>query len=195
MEHPRVTAAGFPLIRPRRLRTTPAIRRMVRETRLHPDQLVLPMFAVDGAGVEEPIASLKGHSRLSADLIAARAARAYADGVPAVLLFGVSDTKDEEATASHDPDGAVQRAVAAVKDRVPEMCVITDVCLCAYTSHGHCGVVVDGRVDNDPSLEILARAAVSHADAGADVVAPSDMMDGRVSARRSTPRVTPRRRS
>lgn len=180
MEHPRVTAAGFPLIRPRRLRTTPAIRRMVRETRLHPDQLVLPMFAVDGAGVEEPIASLKGHSRLSADLIAARAARAYADGVPAVLLFGVSDTKDEEATASHDPDGAVQRAVAAVKDRVPEMCVITDVCLCAYTSHGHCGVVVDGRVDNDPSLEILARAAVSHADAGADVVAPSDMMDGRV---------------
>ncbi len=186
MEHPQATAAGFPVIRPRRLRATPAMRRMVRETRLHADQLILPLFAVDGHGVEQPIASLKGQSRLSPDLLAQRAAEAYADGVPAVLLFGVSDVKDDVASVAYDPDGAVQRAIAAVKDRVPEMCVITDVCLCAYMSHGHCGVLGDdGVIDNDPSLELLARAAVSHAQAGADVVAPSDMMDGRVAAIRA----------
>lgn len=177
-----LTPAGFPALRSRRMRAGESIRRMVRETRLHPDQLILPLFAVDGRDVEIPIASLKGHSRLSPDRIADRAARAFRAGVPAVLLFGVSDDKDDHATASHDPDGAVQRAVAAVKERVPEMCVITDVCLCAYTSHGHCGVIHDDEVDNDASIDIIARAAVSHAQAGADIVAPSDMMDGRVSA-------------
>jgi len=176
------TIAGHPTARPRRLRRGATLRRMVRETRLSPDQLILPLFAVPGAGVEVPIPSLAGQARLSPDLVAARAARAYAAGVPAVLLFGVSDEKDALASVSHDPDGAVQRAVAAVKDAVPDMVVITDVCLCAYTDHGHCGLVVDGEVDNDASLEVLARAALSHAEAGADVVAPSDMMDGRVGA-------------
>ena len=182
MHHVTDTFARHPQARPRRLRRGETLRRMVRETRLSPDQLVLPLFAIAGDGVEEPIASLPGQSRLSADLLARRAARAYAAGVPAVLLFGVSDEKDAEASVSHDPNGAVQRAVAAVKDAVPDMVVITDVCLCAYTDHGHCGLVVDGEVDNDASLEILARAALSHARAGADVVAPSDMMDGRVAA-------------
>ena len=179
------TLAGHPLARPRRLRRGETLRRMVRETRLSPDQLILPLFAVDGVGVEVPIPSLPGQARLSPELVAARAARAYAAGVPAVLLFGVSDDKDATATASHDPNGAVQRAVAAVKDAVPEMVVVTDVCLCAYTDHGHCGLVVDGEVENDASLEVLARAALSHAEAGADVVAPSDMMDGRVAAIRA----------
>jgi len=176
------TIAGHPTARPRRLRRGATLRRMVRETRLSPDQLILPLFAVPGAGVEVPIPSLAGQARLSPDRVAARASRAYAAGVPAVLLFGVSDEKDALASVSHDPDGAVQRAVAAVKDAVPDMVVITDVCLCAYTDHGHCGLVVDGEVDNDASLEVLARAALSHAEAGADVVAPSDMMDGRVGA-------------
>jgi porphobilinogen synthase len=173
------------VVRPRRTRATATLRRMVRETRLTPDALILPLFAVDGTGMEQPIASLPGHARLSVDLLAARARRAYDAGVPAVLLFGVTDLKDAAASSAHDADGVVQRAVAAVKDAVPDLVVVTDVCLCAYTDHGHCGIVVDGDVDNDLSLEVLARTAVSHADAGADVVAPSDMMDGRVAAIRS----------
>jgi len=177
--------AAFPAARPRRLRAGATMRRMVRETRLSPDQLILPMFAVPGRGVEAPIAALAGHSHLSPDLLAARAARAFDDGVPAVLLFGVSEHKDALGSGGHDPDGAVQRAVAAVKDARPEMVVITDVCLCAYTDHGHCGVVVDDAVDNDLTLDVLARVALSHAEAGADVVAPSDMMDGRVGAIRA----------
>ena len=177
--------AAFPASRPRRLRAGATLRRMVRETRLRPDQLILPMFAVGGTGVEEPISALPGHSRLSPDLLARRAAAAHDAGVPAVLLFGVTTRKDAAGSAAHDPDGEVQRAVAAVKDARPEMVVITDVCLCAYTDHGHCGIVAGGQVDNDASLEVLARAAVSHADAGADVVAPSDMMDGRVGAIRA----------
>lgn len=177
--------AGFPAVRPRRTRATATLRRMVRETRLSPDRLILPLFAVDGEGVEEPIASLPGHARLSADLLVRRAARAYRAGVPAVLLFGVTGHKDPAASAAHAADGVVQRAVAALKDEVPGLVVITDVCLCAYTDHGHCGIVVDGEVDNDVSLEVIARTAVSHADAGADIVAPSDMMDGRVGAIRA----------
>jgi porphobilinogen synthase len=158
---------------------------MVRETRLSVDQLVLPLFAVAGHGIDQPIASLPGHGRQSPDVLAARAARAYSAGIPAVLLFGVTDQKDADATASHDPHGVVQTAVAAIKHAVPELVVITDVCLCAYTDHGHCGLVVDGEVHNDSSIEVIARAAVSHAEAGADIVAPSDMMDGRVAAIRA----------
>jgi porphobilinogen synthase len=179
------TQAGFPVVRPRRLRRTATLRRMVREHRVAPDQLILPMFAVDGVGREDPILSMPGHARMSADVLAVRASRAYDAGVPAVLLFGVTEHKDETGSWSADPNGEVQAAIAAVKLLVPEMVVITDVCLCEYTSHGHCGVLRDGHVDNDASLEHLARAAVSHAAAGADIVAPSDMMDGRVGAIRS----------
>jgi porphobilinogen synthase len=178
--------AGFPVVRPRRLRRTATLRRMVRETRISADQLILPMFAIGGAGREEPIASMPGHARMSPDVLAVRAARAYEAGVPAVLLFGVTDRKDEVGSQSCNPTGEVQEAVAAIKLLVPEMVVITDVCLCEYTSHGHCGVLRDGDVDNDATLELLGRAALSHADAGADIVAPSDMMDGRVGAIRHT---------
>jgi len=177
--------APFPQARPRRLRASATLRRMVRETRLTPDRFVLPLFVVEGAGVTQPLDSLPGHARLSADLAAQAARQAYAVGVPAVLLFGVTDRKDESASGAHDPGGAVQTAIAAIKDAEPDVVVVTDVCLCAYTDHGHCGILVDGEVANDVSLEVIARAAVSHADAGADVVAPSDMMDGRVGAIRS----------
>ncbi|MDH3226408.1 MAG: porphobilinogen synthase [Thermoleophilia bacterium] len=174
--------AGFPRVRPRRNRRTATLRRMVRETRLSADQLILPLFAVTGEGVQQPIDALPGHSRLSPDLIAARAERAFAAGVPAVLLFGLADEKDEIASDAYRDDAAGQRAIAAIKSAVPEMVVISDVCLCAFTDHGHCGIVVDGEVDNDSSLELITRTAVSHAEAGADLVAPSDMMDGRVGA-------------
>jgi porphobilinogen synthase len=174
--------AGFPVVRPRRLRRSATLRRMVCETRLSADQLVLPMFAIAGRGHEVPIGAMPGHARMSPDILATRAARAFAAGVPAVLLFGVTDHKDEVGSSSADPHGEVQEAIAELKRAVPEMVVITDVCLCEYTSHGHCGILRDGEVDNDLSLEALARAAVSHADAGADIVAPSDMMDGRVAA-------------
>jgi porphobilinogen synthase len=177
--------AGFPTARPRRLRQGVTLRRMVRETRLSVDQLVLPMFAIAGHGHEVPIDAMPGHARMSSDLLAERAARAFAAGVPAVLLFGVTEHKDELGTKSFDPHGEVQEAIGAVKRVAPEMVIITDVCLCEYTSHGHCGILRAGQVDNDVSLEALARAAVSHADAGADIVAPSDMMDGRVGAIRA----------
>ena len=183
-ESTRVQGA-FPQVRGRRTRRTATLRRMVRETRVTPDQLILPMFAVTGLDREEPIESLGGHARRSPDLIARAAQRAFAAGVPAVLLFGISDHKDEMGSAAHDADGAAQRAIRAIKDAVPEMVVITDVCLCAYTDHGHCGLLTNGDVDNDRSLDVIAAAAVSHAAAGADIVAPSDMMDGRVGAIRS----------
>jgi porphobilinogen synthase len=185
IERSETVRAGFPRVRMRRLRAGETIRRMVRETRLSPDRLVLPMFAIEGRDASVPIAALPGHARMSPDVAARTAARAYAAGVPAVLLFGVTDRKDEAASAAYDPSGPAQAAIAAIKDAVPEMVVVTDVCLCAYTDHGHCGVVVDGAVHNDLSLELLARTAVSHADAGADIVAPSDMMDGRVGAIRA----------
>jgi porphobilinogen synthase len=184
-ERETTAAARFPQVRMRRLRAGEVMRRMVRETRLSPDLMVLPLFAIEGRDARVPIASLPGHARLSPDLAAAAAARAFATGVPAVLLFGVTDHKDGAGSAAYEPGGVVQTAVAAIKDAVPEMVVVTDVCLCAYTDHGHCGVVIDGEVHNDLSLELLARTAVSHADAGADVVAPSDMMDGRVGAIRA----------
>lgn len=169
----------------RRLRSGPAIRRMVRETRLSPDQLVLPAFAIAGRGAREPIAALPGQARLSPDLLADVARRAYALGVPAMLVFGVTDEKDAHGSSAYRADGVTQTAVAAIKDAVPEMVVITDVCLCGFTDHGHCGILTDGRVDNDASLEFIALTAMSHARAGADIVAPSDMMDGRVGAIRT----------
>jgi porphobilinogen synthase len=177
--------ARFPQVRMRRLRAGETVRRMVRETRLSPDRLILPLFAIEGRDASVPIPALPGHARLSPDLAARAAARAHAAGVPAVLVFGVTDRKDGAASAAYEPGGVAQAAVAAIKEAVPGMVVITDVCLCGYTDHGHCGVVVDGEVHNDLSLELLARTAVSHADAGADIVAPSDMMDGRVGAIRA----------
>jgi porphobilinogen synthase len=177
--------AGFPQVRMRRLRAGERMRRMMRETRLSPDRLVLPMFAIGGRDARVPIPALPGHARLSPDLAARAAVRAFGAGVPAVLIFGVTDRKDPAGTSAHDPAGPAQAAVAAIKDAVPEMVVVTDVCLCGYTDHGHCGVIVDGEVHNDATLEALARVATSHADAGADMVAPSDMMDGRVAAIRA----------
>lgn len=166
--------------RPRRLRRTPAIRAMVRETFLSPKDFIYPLFVRGGKGVKEPIASLPGQFRFSPDTVAPEAKAVWALGVPGVILFGIPDQKDPVGSSSWAHDGVVQRAVEAIKEMVPEMVVITDVCLCEYTDHGHCGVIRDGKVDNDATLELLAKQALSHARAGADMVAPSDMMDGRV---------------
>jgi porphobilinogen synthase len=171
--------------RPRRLRRTPAIRRMVRETALSTDDLVYPVFVKHGKGEREPIPSMEGQYRLSVDELSKESAIVWSLGIPAVILFGLPRKKDELGSEAYARDGIVQQAVAAIKEKVPEMTVLTDVCLCQYTDHGHCGVIRDGQVDNDASLEILSRVALSHAQAGADFVAPSDMMDGRVRAIRS----------
>ena len=169
--------------RHRRLRRTEGIRRLVRETALRPSQLVLPMFTVAGEGIEQPVDALPGVSRLSPDMLVQRARQAHEAGIGGVLLFGVTDAKDAVATSASVDDGVVQVAVRALKRELPDLVVITDVCLCAYTDHGHCGLLDGaGEVDNDASLPVIARVAVSHARAGADVVAPSDMMDGRVGA-------------
>ena len=170
------------IVRPRRLRRTPAIRDMVRETRLSVDDLVYLVFVKPGTGVRDPIASMPGQFQYSVDTLAEEAEGIREEGIPAVMVFGLPDRKDPTGSRSWADDGIVQQAVAAVKRRVPDLTVITDVCLCEYTDHGHCGVLKDGDVDNDATLEILVRQAVSHADAGADMVAPSDMMDGRVAA-------------
>jgi porphobilinogen synthase len=155
---------------------------MVRETTLRADDFVYPLFAVHGRGVREPIGSMPGQYRLSIDELLKECKDAASMRIPAVLLFGLPRDKDPRGTEAYAEDGIIQQAVRAVKDTIPDLLVITDVCLCEYTSHGHCGVVEDGRVKNDPSLELIARTAVSHAEAGADMVAPSDMMDGRVAA-------------
>jgi len=155
---------------------------MVRETTLQVDDLIYPLFVVHGRGVREPIPSLPGQKRLSVDELVKEAKDAASMQIPAVLLFGVPREKDPRGSEAYAEDGIVQQAIRAVKDTVPDLLVITDVCLCQYTSHGHCGVVEDGRVKNDPTLDLLARVATSHAEAGADLVAPSDMMDGRVAA-------------
>jgi porphobilinogen synthase len=161
------------------------LRRLVRETRLSRDDLVLPLFAVPGSGVREAVTSMPGVFRLSADQIAEEA-KAVADlGIPAVILFGIPEQKDARGSGADAADGIVQRAIAAAKRATPELCVITDVCLCEYTDHGHCGLLDGEEVANDPSLERLAATALSHARAGADIVAPSDMMDGRVAAIRA----------
>jgi len=166
----------------RRLRQTETVRRMVRETWVTPGDLILPIFVRPGRGVKEPVGSMPGVFRWSVDRVAEPAAEAYELGVPAVILFGLPEHKDEEGSEAWRDDGVVQQAVRALKEALPELVVITDVCLCEYTSHGHCGVLGGERVLNDPTVERLARAAVSHARAGADWVAPSDMMDGRVGA-------------
>jgi len=159
---------------------------MVRETVLTPDDLIHPLFTVQGKNVKEPIPSMPGQFHLSVDQIVGTAAQIYELGVPAVMLFGLPDSKDPLGTRAYAADGIVQQAVKAVKNKLPELVVITDVCLCQYTDHGHCGVVEKGNVDNDATLDLLARTALSHAKAGADMVAPSDMMDGRVAEIRDT---------
>jgi porphobilinogen synthase len=173
---------SFPTHRGRRLRRTPGLRTLARETRLAADQLVAPLFVVSGSGRSEPIGSLPGHSRLSPDLAGREAAALRELGVGSVLLFGLPDHKDPEGSGAWDPKGPVPASIRAIKAAAPELVVWADVCLCEYTDHGHCGLLKDGEVDNDTSLPILARAAAAYAEAGAEVVAPSDMMDGRVAA-------------
>jgi len=175
----------FPISRARRLRRTATIREMVRETRLDPGDFVYPLFVRKGQGIKTEISAMPGNYHFSPDTLIDEVGAAVSEGVPAVLLFGIPERKDEVGSEAYDDEAAVQVAVRALKGAFPELVVITDVCLCEYTSHGHCGVVRDGQVLNDPTLELLARAAVSHARAGADMVAPSDMMDGRVGAIRA----------
>jgi len=176
-------APMFPEQRPRRLRRSETLRALVAETRLHPQQFIYPLFIVPGRKIREPISSLPGQFHLSPDVAIDEARAAWDEGIRAVLLFGEPEEKDELGRCAADPSGAAQLAIRALKDSLPELIVITDVCLCAYTTHGHCGVVDEaGRILNDPTLELLAETARSHAEAGADIVAPSDMMDGRVGA-------------
>ncbi len=175
-------ASTFPVTRLRRFRRTAALRSLARETRLSLDDFVLPLFVCPGEGVERPLEGLAGIGQRSVDRLCDEAEAAHELGVPAVLLFGIPEEKDEAASGAYDDDGIVQRALRALRERVPGLVLLTDVCLCEYTSHGHCGVVDGDEVLNDVTLELLARTAVSHAEAGADAVAPSDMMDGRVGA-------------
>jgi porphobilinogen synthase len=170
----------FPDARGRRLRATPHLRRMIRETTLSCDDFILPLFAIEGKSVKNPIPSMPGQFQFSCDYIVKEAQKAYDAGIPAIILFGIPGSKDPLATQAYAPDSIVAQAIQAVKEAVSELTVITDVCLCAYTDHGHCGVVDNGIIDNDASLDLLAKTALSHARAGADMVAPSDMMDGRV---------------
>ena len=170
----------FPDYRPRRLRQNEALRRLIRETTLAVDDLILPLFAIDGRNVKNPIPSMPGQYQLSIDNLLNVARQAHDLKIPAIILFGIPEKKDPLGTGAYADDGIVQKAVQSVKEKLPELIVITDVCLCQYTDHGHCGVVQGDIIDNDASLDLLARTALSHARAGADMVAPSDMMDGRV---------------
>lgn len=172
----------YPLVRLRRRRSTPAIRELLQETRVHVEDLIYPLFVCPGTNCREPIEAMPGVFRFSPDQLLEEVAAARTEGILAVLLFGVPEHKDEAATSAYDEQGIVQQAVRLLKKHFPDLIVITDVCLCGYTSHGHCGVVRDGIIDNDETLPLLARTALSHAQAGADLVAPSDMMDGRVKA-------------
>lgn len=177
---------GFPQTRMRRLRKNAAMRRLVRETILSADNLVYPLFVCEGTGIKKPIDSMADCFHFSPDMLAAEIDEISKLKIPAVLLFGLPSKKDEPASAAYAADGVVQRAIKEIKKSNPDILVITDVCLCAYTSHGHCGVIKDNKIDNDASLGLLAKTALSHAQAGADIVAPSDMMDGRVGAIRET---------
>ena len=170
----------FPVYRPRRLRKNENLRRMIRETSLSVDNLIEPLFVVPGKGVRKPISSMPGVFQLSVDELIREAREVQAAGIPAVILFGIPDKKDDRASGAYASEGIIQRAVRALKDQVPDLIVIGDVCLCEYMSHGHCGLIQDGDVDNDATLELLARTALAQAKAGIDMVAPSDMMDGRV---------------
>jgi len=172
----------FPIHRPRRLRRSETLRAMVRETALSPKDFIYPLFVTHGRDVRREIASMPGCFQESVDRLVGNAEEAWRLGVPAVILFGIPEHKDDVGSEAYNPEGVVQQAVRALKDRLPDLVVITDVCLCEFTDHGHCGVVRDGEVLNDATLELLAREALSHAEAGADMVAPSDMMDGRVAA-------------
>src|SRR5437879_13867972 len=175
----------FPIHRPRRLRSSESMRRLVRETRLDPANFVLPLFVCPGEGVRRPISSMPPQAQMSIDVTVEECREIECLGIGGIMLFGLPEIKDEQASGAYDDNGIVQRAVRAIKSELPDLLVITDVCNCEYTSHGHCGRVVDGDVDNDRTLEWLACSAVSHARAGADIVAPSDMMDGRVGAIRT----------
>lgn len=172
----------YPIFRPRRLRETEALRRMVRETRLAVDDLIMPFFVTHGRGVRREISSMPGNFQFSVEELVKEVKETAALGIPGIILFGLPASKDAVGSEAYARDGIVQQAIRAIKDSVSDLAVITDVCLCEYTSHGHCGVVEQGRVKNDPTLELLAKTALSHAEAGADMVAPSDMMDGRVGA-------------
>jgi porphobilinogen synthase len=175
-----------PVYRPRRLRSNENIRRMVRETKLSPDDFIYPLFVTHGKGVKKEISSMPGNFQQSVDNIVKDCEEVTGLGIPAVLLFGIPELKDEVGSEAYSDEGIVQHAIKAIKNKLPELIVITDVCLCEYTSHGHCGVIKNGVVQNDATLELLAKEALSHAKAGADMVAPSDMMDGRVGAIRDT---------
>ena len=177
--------ATFPVTRLRRFRRTGALRALVRENAVSLDDLVFPLFACPGEGVVEALPGLAGIARRSVDELAAEAERLHGLGIRAVLLFGIPEEKDDVGSGAYDDDGIVQQALRAVRARVPDLVVLTDVCLCEYTDHGHCGLVEDGEIVNDASLDLLARTAVSHAEAGADAVCPSDMLDGRVGAIRA----------
>ncbi|MGC2423005.1 MAG: porphobilinogen synthase, partial [Nitrospirota bacterium] len=176
----------FPQYRARRMRVNETMRRMVRENSLSPDDFVYPLFVTHGKNVKKEIASMPGNFQQSVDNIVADAKETFSLGIPAVLLFGIPKVKDSRGSEAYAESGIVQQAVRAVKDAVPDLLVITDVCLCEYTDHGHCGVVEHGEILNDPTVDLLCKEALSHAKAGADIVAPSDMMDGRVGAIRET---------
>lgn len=170
----------FPVYRPRRLRKNETLRRMIRETRLSVDDFIFPLFVTHGRGVRNEISSMPGIAQLSVDVAVKEAEEVYKLGIPAVILFGIPRKKDLQGKEAYARGGIIQQAIRAIKNKLPELVVITDVCLCEYTSHGHCGLVVKGQVDNDATLKLLAKMSISHAEAGADMVAPSDMMDGRV---------------
>ena len=172
----------FPQYRPRRLRANETIRRMVRETTLSPDNFIYPMFVTHGKGVRKEISSMPGNYQQSVENLVKDCEEVHGLGIPAVILFGIPEHKDELGTEAYSDEGIVQHAIKAIKNKLPDLMVITDVCMCEYTSHGHCGVIKNGHVQNDATLELLAKEALSHAKAGADMVAPSDMMDGRVGA-------------
>ena len=174
--------SSFPQSRLRRLRRTEALRALVRETKVEIGDLIYPLFVVEGSRAKQEITSMPGIYRYSNDLLPGEVEAIAKLGIPAVILFGIPGKKDEVGSSAYDAEGVIQQAIRTIKRATPELLVVTDVCLCEYTSHGHCGVVVDGYVDNDKTLELLAKTALSHAEAGADVVAPSDMMDGRVKA-------------
>lgn len=176
----------YPTLRMRRLRRNENLRRMIRENRLSVDDLIYPLFVVPGRNIREEVSSMPGIFRVSIDELVKEVEEVAALEIPAIILFGIPEKKDEAASEAYDEEGIIQRALRELKKNLPDVILITDVCLCEYTSHGHCGIIKDGEVNNDITLEILAQTAVSHADAGADMVAPSDMMDGRVAAIRSS---------
>jgi porphobilinogen synthase len=176
----------FPAYRPRRLRKSERLRQLIRETDLTIEDLIYPLFVIYGKNVKSEISAMPGNYHFSVDKIAEEANEVFELGIPGVILFGLPEKKDEAASGAYAEDGVIQEAIRAIKREVPDLLVITDVCLCEYMSHGHCGVVVEGEINNDMTLELLAKTALSHVEAGADMVAPSDMMDGRVAAIRST---------